>query len=105
MISDEQKNTLSDNSLSILKRFSIVVFFESLEESSTINSDKKRCLKTFIIQDYFHLVIIFFEVQIRIFCNFFSKIVDDCYIDSYEKKNFFFLRSVLFFVLSLLAIV
>ena len=89
MISDEQKNTLSDNSLSILKRFSIVVFFESLEESSTINSDKKRCLKTFIIQDYFHLVIIFFEVQIRIFCNFFSKIVDDCYIDSYEKKIFF----------------
>ena len=89
MISDEQKNTLSDNSLSILKRFSIVVFFESLKESSTINSDKKRCLKTFIIQDYFHLVIIFFEVQIRIFCNFFSKIVDDCYIDSYEEKNFF----------------
>ena len=104
MISDEQKNTLSDNSLSILKRFSIVVFFESLEESLTINSDKKRCLKTFIIQDYFHLVIIFFEVQIRIFCNFFSKIVDDCYIDSYEKK-IFFLEEFLFFVLSLLAIV
>ena len=46
MISDEQKNTLSDNSLSILKRLSIVVFFESLEESSVINSAKKRCLKT-----------------------------------------------------------
>ena len=45
MISDEQKKTLSDNSLSILKIFSIVVFFESLEEFSTINSDKKRCLK------------------------------------------------------------
>ena len=89
MISDEQKITLSDNSLSILKRFSIVVFFESLEESSTINFYKKRRLKTFFIQDYFHLLIIFFEVQLRIFCNFFPKIVDDCYIDSYETKIFF----------------
>ena len=89
MISDEQKNTLSDNSLSILKRFSIVVFFESLEESSTINSDKKRCLKTFIIQDYFHLVIIFFEVQIRIFLIFFLKLLMIVILIHMKKKFFF----------------
>ena len=101
-ILDDRKKLLSKNSLSILNKFSIVVFFKSLEESSVINSDQKRCLKTFIVQDYFHLVIMFFEVQLRIFANFFSKIVD-CYINSYVKKNFF-LSSVLFFVLNLLLI-
>ena len=74
-ISDNRKNVLSKNSLSILNKFSIAVFFKSLEECSVINSDRKRFLKTFIVQDYFHLVIMFFEVQLRIFANFFSKIV------------------------------
>ena len=101
-ILDDRKKLLSKNSLSILNKFSIVVFFKSLEESSVINSDQKRCLKTFIAQDYFHLVIMFFEVQLRIFANFFSKIVD-CYINSYAKKKIF-LGSVLFFVLNLLLI-
>ena len=87
-ILDDRKKLLSKNSLSILNKFSIVVFFKSLEESSVINSDQKRCLKTFIVQYYFHLVIMFFEVQLRIFVNFFSKIVD-CYINSYAKKKKF----------------
>ena len=69
-------------------KFSIIVFFKSVEESLVINSDQKRCLKTFIVQDYFHLVILFFEFQLRIFVNFFSKIVD-CYINSYAKKKKF----------------
>ena len=71
-------------------KFSIIVFFKSVEESLVINSDQKRCLKTFIVQDYFHLVILFFEVQLRIFVNFFSKIVD-CYINSYAKKRYIYL--------------
>ena len=94
-ILDDRKKLLSKNSLSILNKFSIVVFFKSLEESSVINSDQKRCLKTFIVQYYFHLVIMFFEVQLRIFVNFFSKIVD-CYINSYAKK-FFFLKQCFIF--------
>ena len=102
-ILDDRKNFLSENSLSILKKFSSVVFFKSLEESSVINSDQKRCLKTFIVQYYFHLVIMFFEVQLRIFVNFFSKIVD-CYINSCAKKKNF-LEQFLFFVLNLLLIV
>ena len=85
---NDRKKILSKNSLSILNKFTIIVFFKSLEESSVINSDQKRCLKTFIVQDYFHLVIMFFEVQLRIFVNFFSKIVD-CYINSYAKQKFF----------------
>ena len=85
---NDRKKILSKNSLSILNKFTIIVFFKSLEESSVINSDQKRCLKTFIVQDYFHLVIMIFEVQLRIFVNFFSKIVD-YYINSYAKKKYF----------------
>ena len=55
-----------------------------------INCDQKQCLKTCIVRDYFHLVIMFFEVQLRIFVNFFSKIVD-CYINSYAKKRYIYL--------------
>ena len=87
-ILDDRKKLLPKNSLSILNKFSIVGFFKSLEESSVINSDQKRCLKTFIVQDYFHLVIMIFEVQLRTFVNFFSKIVD-YYINSYAKKKYF----------------
>ena len=42
---------LSNNSLSIFKKFKILVFFKSLDEFSFINSDRKRCLNTFIAQD------------------------------------------------------
>ena len=77
-------------------KFSIIVFFKSVEESLVINSDQKRCLKTFIVQDYFHLVILFFEVQLRIFVSFFSKIVD-CFINSYAKKKFFIYHCFIFF--------
>ena len=42
---------LSNNSLSILKKFKVLVFFKSLDEFSVINSDRKRCLNTFIAQD------------------------------------------------------
>ena len=55
----------------------IVVFFNSLEEMSVINSSQKRCLMTFVVQDYFQFVLIFFEVQLRIFCNFFYKVAND----------------------------
>ena len=42
---------LSNNSLSILKKFKVLVFFKSLDEFLLINSDRKRCLNTFIVQD------------------------------------------------------
>ena len=56
---------LSTDSLNILKQFKILVFFKSLHEFSIFNSDRKRCLNTFIVQDYMHLVLVFFEIQLR----------------------------------------
>ena len=79
----------SNNSLNILKRFKIIVFFKSLDEFSIINSDQKGCLNTFIVQDYIHLVIVFFEIQLRIFVNFFHNIVKDNYIRTKDEIRFF----------------
>ena len=93
---DDRRNALSDNSRSILKRFKIIVFFKSLEEFSTINSDQKRCLNTFIVQDYFHFVLVFFEVQLRIFTNFFHNLVKDNYIRSKNKIKFFLEQCFIF---------
>ena len=58
--SDDRKTVLSDNSLFITNKSKIVVFFNSLKEMSVINSSQKRCLTTFVVQDYFQLVLIFF---------------------------------------------
>ena len=56
---------------------------------SVINSTEKRCLTTFVVQDYFQFVLIFFEVQLRIFCNFFYKVANDNYITSKKEKKIF----------------
>ena len=86
--SDDRKTVSSDNSLSIMNKSKIIVFSNSLEEMSVINSSQKRCLTTFVVQDYFQFVLIFFEAQLRIFCNFFYKVANDNYITSIkEKKN------------------
>ena len=37
------------------------VFFNSLDEFSVVNSSRKKCLTTFIVQDYFQLVLVFFK--------------------------------------------
>ena len=65
------KANLSANSTNVLSRFKIIVFFKSLDEFSIINSDRKRCLTTFIVHDYIRFVLVFFEIQLRIFLNFF----------------------------------
>ena len=95
-LSEDRRNTLLNNGISMLNNFKIVVFFMSLKELSTINSDQKRCLNTYIVQDPFHLVIVFFEVQLRIFCNFFYNIIKDNYIRSKIKQKFFLEQCFIF---------
>ena len=80
---------LSSKSSNILKQFKILVFFKPFDEFSFINSDRKRCLNTFIVQDYMHFVLVFFEVQLRIFVNFFYNIVKDNYIRTADEIKFF----------------
>ena len=67
---------LSSKSLIILKNFNFVLFFESVDECFIVNSGRKRCLNTFIFQDYIQIVLQFFEVQLRIFINFFYSLAN-----------------------------
>ena len=83
------KGKLSPNSINVLSKFKTIVFFKSLDEFSVINSDRKRCLTTFIVQDYIRLVLVFFEIQLRIFLNFFYKIIKDKYIKTEDEIRFF----------------
>ena len=68
---------LSLSSLDILKQFKILVFFDSFDEYSIINSNRVRCLTTMIFQDHLHLVLVFFEIQLRVFINFFYSLLDN----------------------------
>ena len=59
-----------------------------MKQYNAINSDKKRCLNTFVVKNFFELITLFFETQIRVFCNFFHDIANDFYIKA-ENKTFF----------------
>ena len=68
-----------------------------MEQYNEINFDKKRCLNTYVVNNFFELITLFFETQIRVFCNFFHDIANDFYIKS--EKKFFFLVQCFDFVL------
>ena len=88
---------LSSDSLNMIKNFDFSGFFYSSDEYSVINSNRKRCLNTFIFQDYIQLVLVFFEIQLRIFVNFFYSLVNDNLL----SDETFFLEIVLLFYIDL----
>ena len=85
---------LPSHCLNILKEFNFVVFFYSFDECSIINSNRRRCLNTFIFQDHIQFVLVFFEVQLRIFVNFFYSLINDGSV----LDEAFFLESCFTFV-------
>ena len=84
-ISNNIKIFLKEKSYSKIK---FNVFFDSMKQYNAINSDKKRCLNSFVVKNFLALVTVFFETQIRVFCNFFHDITNDFYIEA-ENKTFF----------------
>ena len=70
-VSNDLKIFLKEKSYSKIKFY---IFFDSMKQCNAINSDKKRCLNTFVVKNFFELITLFFETQIRIFCNFFFMI-------------------------------
>ena len=89
-VSNNLKIFLKENSYNKIK---FNIFFDSIEQYSAINSDKKRCLNTYVVNNFFELITSFFETHIRVFCNFFHNIANYFYIKA--EKNFFFLCNVL----------
>ena len=68
-----------------------------MEQYNAINSDKKKCWNTYVVNNFFELITLFFETQIRVLCNFFHNIANDFYIKA--ENNFFFLVQCFDFVL------
>ena len=93
-VSNNLKIFLKENSYNKIK---FNVFFDSMEQYNAINSDTKRCLNTYVVNNFFELITLFFETQIRVFCNFFHDIANDFYIKAENK--FFFLVQCFDFVL------
>ena len=67
-----------------------------MEKYNAINSNKKRCLNTYVVRQLFWIYK-FFETQIKVFCNFFHDIANNFYIKAESK--FFFLVQCFDFVL------
>ena len=65
-----------------------------------MNSDKSRCLTILIINNVCELIILFFEIQIRIFYNSFLKLSVDVFFTNCEKKKF--LSNCIDFILNFL---
>ena len=83
--SNEFKDYFNKNGHS---NYNLNLFYDSLKHIESINSDKQRCLKVFVLKNVSELIILFFETQIRIFYNFFFKLLVDVFFTNSEKKNF-----------------
>ena len=55
-----------------------------MEKYNAINSNKKRRLNTYVVNNFFEFITLFFETQIRVFSNFFHDIANNFYI---KAKN------------------
>ena len=81
-------------SQNIIKQFKFIIFFDSDHQLEIINSNRKRCLNMFIVQEHVQFLLLFFEVQLRILINFFYNLSKNI---SEEMERKFFIRNCLSF--------
>ena len=86
-------------------RFEFNFFWSNEHQRSVINSNIKRCLSTFIVQYHNQFLLLFLEVQIRIFMNFFVKLSknfskDKDEIELFLKMSLYFVRKFSIFVIN-----
>ena len=55
----------------IISKFEFNVFFNNDHQQDVIQSNRKRCLNSFVVQEHIHFILLFLEIQLRIFSNFF----------------------------------
>ena len=70
------------------KEYDFKFFWDNEQQKNVINSNIKRCLSTFIIQDSRELLFLFFEIQGRYFANFFHSLSKVC-LDTKEERYYF----------------
>ena len=76
--------------------FEFNFFWNNDHQRSVINSNVKRCLSTFIVQYNKQFLLLFLEIQIRIFMNFFVKLSKSFSKEKDERE--LFLKMSLYFV-------
>ena len=88
-----------------MRPFEFNFFWNNEQQRSVINSNIKRCLSTFIVQYHNQFLLLFLEVQIRIFMNFFVKISksfskEKDEIELFLKMSLYFVRKFSIFVIN-----
>ena len=80
---------LSKECQDLIKQFNFIVFFDTYQQYQIIISDRKRCLNSYVIQNHIQSVLAFFEIQLRVFVNFFYNLIE------YIPKDYqtFFLKN------------
>ena len=76
--------------------FEFNFFWNNDHQRSVINSNVKRCLSTFIVQYNKQFLLLFLEIQIRIFMNFFVRLSKNFSKEKDERE--LFLKMSLYFV-------
>ena len=79
---------------SIIKSFKFKLFFDCQSQLEVINSDRERCLHLRIIYMPEDFALLFFEIQVRIFINFFYRLSEE--IADYKERKFFIEKSFSF---------
>ena len=68
-VSNNLKIFLKEKSYNKIK---LNLFFDSIEQYNAINSDKKRRLNTYVVNNFFELITLFFETQLECLVIFFT---------------------------------
>ena len=95
----------SDKNKFEMHAFEFNFFWNNEQQRSVINSNIKRCLSTFIVQYHNQFLLLFLEVQIRIFMNFFVKLSKNFSkekdeIELFLKMSLYFVRKFSIFVIN-----
>ena len=79
-----------------IRDFEFNIFWDSDYQRSLINSDTKRCLNVFVIQNSKQFLLLILETQFRIFMNFFHSLSKS--FSKKEDERVLFMKMALYFI-------
>ena len=94
----ENFNILSylDSDEEEIQKFEFSIFWNNDQQKTVINSNIKRCLNTFIIQYSKQFLLLFLEIQFRVFSNFFQSLSKA--FSNEKEERILFMKLAIYFV-------
>ena len=94
----ENFNILSylDSDEKEIQEFEFDIFWNNDQQKTVINSDIRRCLNTFIVQYNKQFLLLFLEIQFRIFSNFFHSLSKT--FSNEKEERILFMKLAIYFV-------